>query len=383
MITMQQLRAKQSVSAKILSLLCILTMLSCLSQAFLWPAGMAPSHLPASSAMQRLGRGLRSSLGGGVGEGEAEILEANVDNALTFTIAFWAEVARAMEDEAPRDALLMCPNIPEDAVAMQSDAYMAAAKELEDVLPDLLSVRTSIEAPTFGPLKGINGIRITRIGKSYPPGDSAQADCAVAALKEWVDDVVAGMKVCPYTSSADLSAVSLESKGVQPGGVTYPASLGTCSAAVIRDLWFATADMLNAPATEVATVVMSAPHFASGPGSFKVWVAWTELLCSSLRMFAIDNLIKLIVFHPEYSRDMVEPIDSPAHCHLPPLTWMPPMMRTFYASSMAEDGQDDKFPYHVSDFQRRAPCPAVNILRGERLSTFPLPTAPVASLSTI
>lgn len=55
---------------------------------------------------------------------------------------------------------------------------------------------------------------------------------------------------------------------------------------------------------------------------------------------------------------MLQPVDSPAHAHLPPTSWMPKMMDNFFK------GLQQDFPYEASDFQRRAPCPAINILRG-------------------
>ncbi|KAG5179708.1 hypothetical protein JKP88DRAFT_325630 [Tribonema minus] len=121
-----------------------------------------------------------------------------------------------------------------------------------------------------------------------------------------------------------------------------------------------------------ATFLLSAPAFAP---RFSTWVAYTELMTSSLKLFGISDIIKTIVFHPDYSRAAVEPSNSLKAGHLPPLAWMPNMMRSALKGLLAED-----FDYSVSDFQRRAPCPAINVLRAEMMDTFVTNTENIVSL---
>ena len=73
----------------------------------------------------------------------------------------------------------------------------------------------------------------------------------------------------------------------------------------------------------------------------------------------------LVHFHPAYDRNAVFPVDKPAYGHLPPRSWLRPMMRLNGNSAEADSLTDGDLA--LSDYQRRAPHTAINILRVNQL----------------
>eukprot|EP00611_Tribonema_gayanum_P030059 TRINITY_DN8233_c0_g1_i1.p2 TRINITY_DN8233_c0_g1~~TRINITY_DN8233_c0_g1_i1.p2 ORF type:complete len:395 (-),score=75.31 TRINITY_DN8233_c0_g1_i1:181-1365(-) len=288
---------------------------------------------------------------------EPAILEADTDNVFTMTVAFWAEVARAAEAPEPsHDVFLMMPYCEQGAMELLVNSYRDLGDKLGDRLPDLKAVEVSFDFPPGA--TRLKGFHIRSAGEPYKLGSPAAAAAGVEQLRAWVERVVVGLRVCPFTHSVDIAPAGLEKRGVAPGLIGYPVTRSTCTAGVLRDFWAETLTMLSTPPEQTSTLLLSAPCFAR---DFNTWAAFTEAMIASLRLFRVDDMIKVIVFHPDYVRSHVQPTESPAHGHLPPTSWMPKMMENFYK------GLQEDFPYGASDFQRRAPCPAINVLRADML----------------
>merc|ERR1711976_1153145 len=62
----------------------------------------------------------------------------------------------------------------------------------------------------------------------------------------------------------------------------------------------------------------------------------------------------------------IHPIDKPAYGHLPPREWLRPMMKMNSNTDEAESLSDDDLA--MSDYQRKAPFTAINILRVNQLN---------------
>ncbi|CAM9226281.1 unnamed protein product [Phaeothamnion confervicola] len=251
--------------------------------------------------------------------------------------------------------------------------------DLGDDLADLRGVRVDVEEVEAG---GPSGFRIRKVastaaaeadeaststatlGEAYwPPAPQSVATPAVERLRGWVERIVVGLHMCPFTHSADLAGTGLEKKGVPPGPVGYPVSLAVSASGLLRDFWVETIGLLQTHPAQLSTLLLSAPVVA--PDDFKRWTSMTEALTRSLRLFRVDDVIKCITFHPNYQRSAVEPRDGPAHMHLPPTSWMPKMMPSMLKNfGGGANGGDKDFDYAVSDFQRRTPHPVINVLRG-------------------
>ncbi len=91
-----------------------------------------------------------------------------------------------------------------------------------------------------------------------------------------------------------------------------------------------------------------------------------ELVSRNLCLFRGDDVFGLVHFHPAYDRTQIHPIDKPAYGHLPPQGWLRPMMKLNKSSDAAEKMTDEELS--LSNYQRRAPFTAINILRVNQLN---------------
>lgn len=91
-----------------------------------------------------------------------------------------------------------------------------------------------------------------------------------------------------------------------------------------------------------------------------------ELVSRNLCLFRGDDVFGLVHFHPAYDRNQIHPVNKPAYGHLPPQAWLRPMMRMNGNKEEAEKMTDEEL--ELSDYQRRAPFSAINILRVEQLN---------------
>jgi hypothetical protein len=91
-----------------------------------------------------------------------------------------------------------------------------------------------------------------------------------------------------------------------------------------------------------------------------------ELVSRNLCLYRGDDVFGLVHFHPAYDRTLIHPIDKPAYGHLPPQNWLRPMMKLNGNVDEAENMSDDDIK--LSDYQRRAPFTAINILRVNQLN---------------
>jgi len=95
------------------------------------------------------------------------------------------------------------------------------------------------------------------------------------------------------------------------------------------------------------------------------FVAVVELIGRNLCLFRGDGAFGLVHFHPGYDRSQVFPVDKPAYGHLPPRGWLRAMLRRNGNGEVAETFTEGELA--LSDFQRRAPFTAINVLRAGQL----------------
>ena len=91
-----------------------------------------------------------------------------------------------------------------------------------------------------------------------------------------------------------------------------------------------------------------------------------ELISRNLCLFRGDDVFGLVHFHPAYDRTKINPIDKPAYGHLPPQGWLRPMIKLNGNIEEAERMTDEELA--LSDYQRRSPFTAINILRVDQLN---------------
>ena len=192
------------------------------------------------------------------------------------------------------------------------------------------------------------------------------------AVRHFVQRLVIDEKACPYTKSVDIAATSLESQGITPGPVGYKWSPCSDMIDAVSTAWQSFADVINTPEEELSTVLFSLPAVATLEQGHNRFLAFCELMAKSVLAYGTDQMLGLVFFHPLYDRDQVDPRDDASYGHIPPLTWLPPMARQVGGTiakdedcELLETSEDARA---CSNYQRRAPCLVLNVLRATQLT---------------
>lgn len=132
--------------------------------------------------------------------------------------------------------------------------------------------------------------------------------------------------------------------------------------------FFSVCELLGTPETEISTTMLSLPAVGAGVDSESLnrFAIVMELVSRNLCLYRGDDVFGLVHFHPAYDRTEIHPVDKPAYGHLPPQSWLRPMMKMNGNTAEAESMTEEELT--MSDYQRRAPFTAINILRVNQLN---------------
>lgn len=105
--------------------------------------------------------------------------------------------------------------------------------------------------------------------------------------KAWVDGMVVGLRLCPFTRNADLA-------GVPPGHMRYEVSTATTIAGMHADACDSIGRFVDTEEEEVAALMVVFPQFTS---DFLRFAVFTEVMQSFLTKV---RFIQGLHFHPSY-----------------------------------------------------------------------------------
>ena len=211
-------------------------------------------------------------------------------------------------------------------------------------------------------------------------GHVFDAQLCTNALTSFIQRIVIQENACPYTKSVQIAAVGLESKGIQSGPVGYRFSDTSNAARALAVFWQCVSELLETPETDISTTMLSLPAIGAGQSAASLarFAAVMEVISRYLCLYRGDASFGLVHFHPAYDRTAIHPIDKPAYGHLPPRSWLRPMMIRNGHVEQADALSDDDLA--LSDYQRRAPFTAINILRASQLNAASGPKSIVTDL---
>ncbi|CAM9211464.1 unnamed protein product [Heterosigma akashiwo] len=149
----------------------------------------------------------------------------------------------------------------------------------------------------------------------------------LAATKEWNEQVICRMGVCPFATSAERAGLPL-------GRVHYPISRAERSEEIYRDYWAQVALLIDSPPKELSTTLLITPNF--GLHNVEGFDMFSNSLTQPLEPLGVERYIQLVFFHPEY-------------CF--------------------RDGQDRLGDAGAANYARRSPLPMINILRTDQVRT--------------
>lgn len=154
-------------------------------------------------------------------------------------------------------------------------------------------------------------------------GEVADDEEVLTSTRAWVEAVIAHMKVCPFSSTADRA-------GLPAGGVSYPITHHTNGEGVYEAFWGQCLELAATDERTLSTVLLLTPRF--GLHSAEGFDAFADTLNGCLTSLNVEEELQLVFFHPEYTfRD---------------------------GKARMGDGDDG-----AANFARRSPYPMINLLR--------------------
>ncbi len=290
----------------------------------------------------------------------------------TMSAAMWNTLAECSENDKESKVCLVMDDIPQGALQAFVDDFtiLKTQGRLMAYLPELTRLSVSMVGKGAGPALLIEAAERTKeeLEEKALRSDVFDEEKCTNALKSFIDRVVVGEEACPYTKSVDLAAVGLEKRGIKPGPVGYRYGGSSDACAAVGSFWNCVCELLGTPETEISTVMLSLPNVGAGTSteSLARFGAVVELVSRNLVLFRGDDIFGLVHFHPAYDRMSLHPVEKPAYGHLPPRAWLRPMMKMNGNVQAAESLTDEDI--ELSDFQRKSPFTAINILRVNQLN---------------
>mmetsp|Transcript_25872 Transcript_25872/g.83292 ORF Transcript_25872/g.83292 Transcript_25872/m.83292 type:complete len:226 (-) Transcript_25872:213-890(-) len=145
------------------------------------------------------------------------------------------------------------------------------------------------------------------------------AEQSIYRTRAWIDTAVVRLGLCPYAA-----------KPFHGDRIRYAVSECTSDEALVASFFEEGLLLLDSPEEELATTMLIAPKYEGGIGEFYSLYEWLTDLLESEEEEVLANGVQPAFFHPAWSFDGL-PADSPIH------------------------------------FEKRAPCPVINLLRRSTL----------------
>lgn len=307
------------------------------------------------------------------------LLECDVFQAHTLQAALWTTMAELSEQDDSQKVCLVLEGIGVDALQTFVDDFLVLKTQsrLMDHLSELQRISISVVGKGVGPAIVIETADKSTFDLQRSTSESSFEEPKVtAAMKSFVDRVVAGHQVCPYTKSALKAPEGLEDVKIYAGPIGYRYSGFSEVCHILSAFWNCVCELLSVSDDKLSSVVLSMPALGSNSNTGEDssaptplstaaahdrFFAVAELVSRSLCLFRGDDVFEILHFYPEYDRDLVIPEDKPAHGHLPPMSWLRPMLRQAGHLEEASSLSDDDL--RVSNFQRRSPFTGLVIKR--------------------
>jgi hypothetical protein len=277
------------------------------------------------------------------------LLGCDADEVHTLQAALWTTMAELTNQDDANSACMILENIPLAALQMFVDDFLTLKNQLDQMehLPELNRVTTSLVGKGIGPAILIEVAAKTEEAPIAPYTPEDEFKCS-AAMKVFMERVVVG--------GDGPASIGLGDEGsAEP--IVYRSGFTTSVCATVAGLWNCVCEMQMSQ--DAGTICLMLPSIASSHDQFE---SVAQLLSRSLCLYQGDSVFSLVHFHPEYDRSTISPVDKPAFGHLPPVSWLRPMLKSNGDSTEIDDEALSK-----SNYQRRAPMMAVNIVRNSLL----------------
>jgi hypothetical protein len=280
------------------------------------------------------------------------LLGCDADQVHTLQAALWTTMAELLDQPEANKACMILEQIPVAALKTFVDDFLILKNQIDQIanLPELHRLTISLVAKGIGPavLVEVTADDDWKPSSTYSSVDEFKYS---AAMKAFMERVVIG-------SSNDPATIGLGDEGsAQP--ILYRTSFSKNVCSVVATFWNCICEMQLSP--DVGTICLIMPFVDDSLHDRFVSVA--QLLGRSLCLYQGDSVFTLVHFHPNYNRSLIPPVDQPAFGHIPPIGWLRPML-----SAHGDEIPIDDASLQKSNYQRRSPVMAVNVVRNDLLA---------------
>ncbi|GAX24266.1 hypothetical protein FisN_4Lh030 [Fistulifera solaris] len=280
------------------------------------------------------------------------LLEVDADRVHILQAAIWTTMAEMSTQSDEQKTCLIFEAIPITALRAFVDDFMIlkAQDRLMTQVSELRRFNLLLVGKGVGPAILIEASAqkdAAKCGKAIP----VDVDRSAAVMKMFVDRMVAEKQVSGYPSSnGSVAQNSVPS-------MSFPACPYTDACHILSSFWNQVCEILAYPG-ELRSSMLLLPGVESG--NFPRFSAIAELISRSLCLYRVDDALELLHFHPMYDRAFVFPEDMPAHGHIPPISWLKPMLQFNGYTAAAQDLSDDEV--RLINYIRRSPISAVCVV---------------------
>lgn len=280
------------------------------------------------------------------------LLGCDADQVHTLQAALWTTMAELVDQDEAGKACLILEQIPIPALQAFVDDFLILRNQFDQMknLPELNRLTASLVGKGLGPAILLEATAKTEETPTPKFSQDDEYKCS-AAMKMFMNRVIIG-------DANDPASIGLGDEG-SANPIIYRSSFSTNVCAALATFWNCICEMQLS--SDAGTICLMMPSIATA--SHDRFTAVAQLLSRSLCLYQGDAVFSLVHFHPEYDRSKIEPLDKPAFGHLPPLGWLRPMLK---ANGDFFDLNDDALM--STNYQRRSPVTAVNIVRNSLLA---------------
>jgi hypothetical protein len=202
--------------------------------------------------------------------------------------------------------------------------------------------------------------------------------------EQWVEDVLCGLSLCPYTKSMERAAVGLESVGIEEGPIEIRHSLDIDNdlkgispppAVVLATaFWQGVKELAQKSEKDVATLLIIAPPYFDDE-FFEFSATFNKFLEPTIQATGAESIVGRAIFHPTYNSELIGH-DTVLPGHALPVNMVGGFMDQYLVeenSYATKEKPDLSSIAKANDAVRWTPHATINLLRRSQVSKFIIP----------
>lgn len=275
---------------------------------------------------------------------QVPLLGVDANQVHTLQAAMWTILSEMADKSGTDKACVVLEEIPIEALRAFVDDFMVLKTERPHLTKHL---------------KELERFNLSLLGKGVGPAiviEMTERSEETSTDKK-VDESKLQKSMQSYISrSSRLLSIPTVLAETERQALVYRTCQSSNVCNILSSFWNVVCEVLASESKDVSASVLLLPSLME----HAVWASRVELISRSLCLYRGDALLHLEHHHPNYDRGEIHPAEKPAHGHVPPISYIRPMVE------LIESGcPNDELIREANNAQRQSPVPAVIIRREE------------------